>query len=115
MGKYINPNYCVGCPNLIVRVITSGKFKIIPPTCIKPGKCNRMPIDKYYKRKKRAKFMKVGDKVNYHDIIGGPITSSGHEIKQIDTTPNNFGGNVAWITGKSGCVSIEALSKEEES
>jgi len=30
----------------------------------------------------------------------------------MDLAPNNFGCNVAWITGKSGCVCIEALSNE---
>jgi hypothetical protein len=56
-------------------------------------------------------ILKEGDEVNYHSIIGGDVTSTGHKVKAIDMAPNNFGGNVAWITGKSGCVAIEALSK----
>lgn len=55
---------------------------------------------------------KIGDVVNYHSVIGEEITSTGHIIKHIDLAPNNFGCNVAWITGKSGCVCIEALSNE---
>lgn len=58
---------------------------------------------------------KEGDKVNYHSFIGGPVSSTGHEIKQIQLQPNNFGEDVAWITGKSGCVSLEALSHAEAS
>lgn len=58
------------------------------------------------------KMLKVGDKVNYHMIIGDGITSSGHIIKTIQRQPNNFGCDVAWITNKSGCVSIAHLSLE---
>ena len=56
--------------------------------------------------------IKVGDKVNYHSIIGGPITSKGHVVKVIKPEPNNFGCDVAWITGKSACVDMEALSND---
>jgi len=56
--------------------------------------------------------IQVGDKVNYHCFSGGKITSSGHEVKHIELQPNNFSEDVAWISGKSGCVSIEHLSKE---
>lgn len=54
---------------------------------------------------------KVGDIVNYHCFAGGKITSTGHEIKLVDLAPNNFGYDVAWITRKSGCVSLSHLSK----
>lgn len=54
--------------------------------------------------------IKTGSKVNYHSIIGGPITSSGHVVKQINKMPNNFGGDVAWITEICGCVALSALS-----
>lgn len=56
---------------------------------------------------------KVGDKVNYHSIIGEAITSNGHEITHIELEPNNFGNDVAWITNKSGCVALQALSLAE--
>ncbi len=56
--------------------------------------------------------MKIGDTVNYHSIIGGEITSKDHTIKDIVKQPNNFGCDVAWITNKSGCVSLEALSNK---
>ncbi len=55
---------------------------------------------------------KEGDAVSYHLIIGGPVTSTGHKIRLIDLAPNDFGQNVAWITGKSGCVALTALSNE---
>lgn len=53
---------------------------------------------------------KIGDKVNYHVFIGGPIVSTDHEIKSIELQPNNYGEDVAWITNKSSCVSLGALS-----
>jgi hypothetical protein len=58
-------------------------------------------------------MLKAGDTVNYHSMIGGEVTSSGHKITTINLAPNNFGGDVAWITGKSGCVSMAALSNDE--
>jgi hypothetical protein len=54
--------------------------------------------------------LKLGDKVNYHSIVGGEITSRDHKIKIIDMEPNNFGCDVAWISNKSGCVSLEHLT-----
>lgn len=56
--------------------------------------------------------MEIGDKVNYHSCIGGPVTSEGHEITHIESEPNNYGCDVAWISNKSGCVALEALSKK---
>lgn len=61
----------------------------------------------------KPKF-KVGDKVDYHSIIGGEITSTGHIIEKIQLKPNNFGCDVAWITNKSGCVALAALTLSEE-
>lgn len=52
----------------------------------------------------------IGDQVNYHSIIGGPITSTDHELQAVSFAPNNFGSDVGWITGKSGCVALAALS-----
>lgn len=61
-----------------------------------------------------SKELKVLDSVNYHMIVGGEITSTGHSIKVIELQPNNFGCDVAWITGKSGCVDLEHLTKINE-
>jgi hypothetical protein len=55
----------------------------------------------------------IGDTVNYHSMVGGTITSAGHFIECIDLAPNNFGCNVAWITGKSGCVCLDNLSNKQ--
>ncbi len=55
-------------------------------------------------------IVKIGDKVNYHSIIDGPVTSTGHMIIDIDYAPNNFGCDVAWITNKVGSIAIRALS-----
>ena len=54
--------------------------------------------------------LQVGDTVNYHSIIGGPATSVGHRIEAIENAPNNFGCDVAWVSGKRGCVAMRALS-----
>ena len=56
--------------------------------------------------------LKVGDIVNYHSIIGEKITSKGHKIINLGVVGTKT--NVAWITNKSGCVSIDALTKSEE-
>jgi hypothetical protein len=55
-------------------------------------------------------ILKPGMLVNYHGIIGGDITSTSHKIKSIEFEPNNYQQDVAWITGKSGCVALAALS-----
>ena len=57
--------------------------------------------------------LQVGDKVDYHAKIGGEITSINHIIKRIQYVPNNFGIDVAWITEKSGCVALKALSRSK--
>tara|TARA_R110000851_G_scaffold316912_1_gene480178 strand:- start:29 stop:244 length:216 start_codon:yes stop_codon:yes gene_type:complete len=54
--------------------------------------------------------LKVNDKVNYHCFAGGEVSSTDHVIKSIDLKPNNYGEDVAFITNKSGCVSLEHLS-----
>lgn len=59
-------------------------------------------------------MIKVGDEVDYHSIIGEEITSTGHIVEVIERAPNNFGCDVAWISGKSGCVALRALSKSKE-
>lgn len=58
-------------------------------------------------------MIKIGDMVDYHGIIGGEITSKHHIVRHIDKEPNNFGYDVAWITGKAGCVVSEALTPSE--
>ena len=60
------------------------------------------------------KEFKINDNVNYHCFAGGDISSTDHVIKSIDLAPNNFGEDVAFITGKSGCVSLEHLSISEK-
>lgn len=52
----------------------------------------------------------IGDTVNYHAFQNSPATSTGHTIKRIEREPNNFGCDVAWITAKSGCISLNCLS-----
>jgi len=52
------------------------------------------------------------DRVFYHSIIGGPITSGPHCVRLVDTLPN--GTPVAWLTGKGGCVACDALTPAPE-
>lgn len=54
------------------------------------------------------KEFKKGDVVNYHSIIGGPVTSTEHTIQHIGEL--GHGEAVAWLSDKSGCVSLKALS-----
>ena len=58
--------------------------------------------------------IKIGDRVAYHSVINGPVASINHEVEQILLAPNNFGADVAWITGKSGCVALAALTPMTE-
>jgi hypothetical protein len=54
--------------------------------------------------------IKVGDRVDYHGIIGGEITSTGHTVLGLYPKPNNFGCDCATIRGKAGVVALEALT-----
>ena len=56
---------------------------------------------------------KVGDAVDFHSIIGGKVTSTGHTIQDLIPKPNNFGCDCAMISGKSGVVAVAALSRAE--
>lgn len=55
-------------------------------------------------------MIKTGDMVDVHSTIGGLAISKHHIVKTISRQPNNFGYDVAWITGMTGCVAIEALT-----
>ncbi len=57
--------------------------------------------------------LKKGDRVNYHSVIGEGATSRHHIVKNVEYGPNDYGWPVAWITGKVGCVAIDALSIDE--
>lgn len=59
------------------------------------------------KRWQMQPAFKVGDVVDYHSIIGGEITSTGHVVESICELNGN---PVVWISGKPGCVSERALS-----
>lgn len=51
---------------------------------------------------------RVGDVVDYHSIIGGEITSTGHTVRAVQMSEAGY--PVAWITGKSGYVACDALT-----
>ena len=61
----------------------------------------------------KKKKINEGDIVDYHSVIGGPITSSGHKVLVILPKPNNYGMDCAMITGKSGVVSMDSLTHSE--
>lgn len=51
----------------------------------------------------------VGDHVDYHSIIGGPVTQ--HDLV-VRSGPQLMGRSwVVWLTGKAGCVAVEACSR----
>lgn len=52
--------------------------------------------------------IEVGDRVDYHVVIGKEATTYDHEVERLGTLPN--GEQVAWITDKRGCVAVDALS-----
>lgn len=52
--------------------------------------------------------MNVGDPVNYHKEIGGPVSSRGHIIEQIDELAN--GAKLIWISGRNMCVNAFQIS-----
>lgn len=58
----------------------------------------------------KAEF-KEGDLVNYHSIKGESVTSRNHTVTAVETMPNNYGCDVAWISGKSSCVAVESLAR----
>ena len=56
--------------------------------------------------------LKVGDRVDYHSVIGREITSKGHTVKSIQHMNSDPESPiVAWITDHTGCVALEALSR----
>ena len=60
----------------------------------------------------RCAWCTVGSQVDYHSQIGGPITLAGQTVESIRLMPNNFGLPVAWITNKTGAVSIDSLTPQ---
>lgn len=54
---------------------------------------------------------KSGDKVDYHAVIGQPVTSTGHTVVAAEISSE---GLFYWITNKRGCVAEAALSKAFE-
>ena len=54
--------------------------------------------------------IKVGDLVRYHPIIGGPDDGRYYTVSDVGVLAGDQ--MVAWLQGKSGCVSLAALSKK---
>lgn len=58
-------------------------------------------------------WVAVGARVDYHSIIGGPITQRDLVVR---AGPQWMGGSwVVWLTGKAGCVAVEACTPVEGS
>lgn len=55
-------------------------------------------------------MIKKGDRVDYHAVIDGDITSTGHMVREVLPMPNPYGVPVARITGKAHYVSLDALT-----
>lgn len=78
---------------------------------IMSGKKNTKDLSKPWsptKLKKEGRPLKVGEDVNYHSVIGGPVTSNNHSIYHIE----HYQG-IAWITNHGACVAIDALSRRK--
>ena len=58
---------------------------------------------------KQPTWPKVGDLVDYHSVIGGPVTQAGLIVRE---PVQLLGGHswVVWLAGKAGCVFVEALT-----
>ena len=56
----------------------------------------------------------VGELMDFHSLIGGEVTSTGHTVTEVWPRPNNFGCDVARISGRSGCVAVAALTRTPE-
>ncbi len=61
-------------------------------------------------------WIKGGEKVNYHSIIGGEVTTPGLEVKAGPQELGEGSGNwVVWLTEKSGAVSCDVVSPYKKS
>ena len=60
--------------------------------------------------------LQVGDRVNYHAVMGGPATSTGHVVTtapwEMPSLPGSRRLLVCDISGKRGWVAVAALSRE---
>lgn len=52
--------------------------------------------------------IKARDLVRYHPVINGPDDGKTYEVRSVGEI--NSGYRVAWLAGKSGCVSLKALT-----
>lgn len=61
------------------------------------------------RKTKRPNYMPaIGDRVDYHSVIGGDVTLENCEVT---CEPYEMCGSwVTFIRGKSGCVAVEALT-----
>ena len=56
----------------------------------------------------------VGDKVDFHLWVGGEAKSVGHTVLEVWPKPNNFGSDVARISGRSDWVATAALTRSDD-
>jgi hypothetical protein len=59
----------------------------------------------------RIHDLHVGDIVSYHAKANGPVTSSGHRVRQIAIVHDQV---AIWITGITGYLTVRNLSKPRE-
>lgn len=91
----------------VFRINTFGQG--LPPFNFKKGKTMNLKQIEELEAQAEKENYQIHEIVNYHSLIGGPITSQGHKIKHIGWLSN--GQAVAWLEGKSGCVSLGAISR----
>jgi hypothetical protein len=59
----------------------------------------------------KPEWIKPGMLVDYHSVIGGPVTQKGMIV--IHGPSEMCDHWVVWLKGKSGCVNVEACTPEE--
>lgn len=99
------PPKSVSCPTCGTTFTLSGgqQQAMIPPLyCSK--ECRE-------RRESKTAWPQVGDVVDYHALLDGPITIRSAKVVHVQTLPSiGTPRRVAWIEGKAGCVAVEALT-----
>lgn len=56
-------------------------------------------------------WLKEGVLVDYHSIVGGPVTQSAMRVRYVGILGNSA---VAWLENKVGCVYVDSLSLSKD-
>jgi len=76
----------------------------------------RQNMERMRKRRRKEappEWLRVGSGVDYHSIIGGPVTQAGLVVRD-GPRQLSAGDWVVWLEGKGGCVAVEAVTPAKE-